>query len=138
MFLLDTNKVAGDVQAAQKQLHTILEKQQAEVLASRPWDERRLAYPIGNQKKGLYFLIYFRVESKKLAEIEHDVKLNETVLRHLVIRIHPKLEETMLTLARDERALALQAAAEEVPGEGDEVGGDDRPRRPRRHAEADK
>ena len=36
MFLLDTNKVAGDVPAAAKQLHGILEKNQAEVLASRP------------------------------------------------------------------------------------------------------
>ena len=28
-----------------KQLHTFLEKNQAEILASRQWDERRLAYP---------------------------------------------------------------------------------------------
>jgi small subunit ribosomal protein S6 len=140
MFLLDTNKVAGDVQAAAKQLHAILEKHQAEVLASRPWDERRLAYPIGNQKKGLYYLIYFRGDSKKVVEIEHDVKLNETVIRLLVIKIHPKLEETMLTLARDERALALQAAAEDVEGEeGGDRGMDDRPRRPRRQtADMDK
>lgn len=139
MFLLDTNKVAGDVQATAKQLLAILEKHQAEVLASRPWDERRLSYPIRGQKKGLYYLTYFRIESRNLSEIEHDVKLNETVLRNLVIKIHPKLEETMLTLARDERALALQAAAEEVPVEGEEDRGEDRPRRPRRQpAEADK
>lgn len=132
MFLLDTTKVAGDVQATAKQLHTILEKHKAEVLASRPWDERRLSYPIGGQKKGLYYLIYFRGESRSLPEIEHDVKLNEAVLRSLVIKIHPKLEETMLTLARDERALALQAAAEEV-AEGDEAAQpEERPRRPRR------
>jgi len=40
MFLLDTNKVAGDVTAAAQQLRTILERNQAEILASRPWDER--------------------------------------------------------------------------------------------------
>ena len=66
MFLLDTNKVAGDVQAAAKQLHTILERNQAKVLASRPWDERRLAYPIRKHKKGLYYLTYFRTEGKNL------------------------------------------------------------------------
>jgi small subunit ribosomal protein S6 len=132
MFLLDTTKVAGDVQAAAKQLHATLEKYQAEVLASRPWDERRLAYPINGQKKGLYYLIYFRGDSKRLVEIEHEVKLNETVLRHQVIKIHPKLEETMLTLAKDERALALQAAAEDVEGGEESAPMDDRPRRPRR------
>ena len=64
MFLLDTNKVAGDVPGAAKQLHTILEKNNAEILASRPWDERRLAYPIRENnvvhKKGLFYLTYFR------------------------------------------------------------------------------
>src|SRR6516165_6420498 len=64
MFLLDTNKVAGDVPAAAKQLHAILERNQAEVLASRPWDERRLAYPINGHKKGLYYLTYFRTEAR--------------------------------------------------------------------------
>jgi small subunit ribosomal protein S6 len=113
MFLLDTNKVAGDVPAAAKQLHTILERNHAEVLASRPWDDRRLAYPIKNHKKGLYYLTYFRTEGKNLVGIERDMSLNETVLRSLVIRIDPKLVDTMLTLARDEHALALQVIHEE-------------------------
>ena len=66
MFLLDTNKVAGDVPSAAKQLHGILEKNHAEILASRPWNEQRLAYPIKNHKKGLYYLVYFRTEGNNL------------------------------------------------------------------------
>src|SRR5205823_1967811 len=91
LFLLDTNKVAGDVQAAAKQLHTILERNHAEVLASRPWDERRLAYPIKGHKKGLYYLTYFRAEGKELANMEHDFSLNEMVLRQMMLKVDPKL-----------------------------------------------
>src|SRR5262249_59274374 len=76
MFLLDPNKVAGDVPTAAKQLHGLLEKHQAEVLASRPWDERRLAYPISGHKKGLYYLTYFRTEGKNLAPLDGDIQLN--------------------------------------------------------------
>ena len=76
MFLLDTNKVAGDVPGAAKQLHAILERNNAEVLVARPWDERRLAYPIGNQKKGLYYLTYFSADGKSLPGIDRDCKLN--------------------------------------------------------------
>jgi len=118
MFLLDTAKVAGDVQAAAKQLHTVLEKHQAEILASRPWDERRLLYPINGHKKGLYYLTYFKAEGKALLPIEQDFKLNEMVIRSLVLKIDPKLVDTMLALARDEHALALHAVADE-PGEGE-------------------
>src|SRR5258708_5824734 len=114
MFLLDTNKVAGDVPTAAQQLHAILERNHAEVLASRQWDERRLAYPVKGQKKGLYYLIYFRSEGKNLINIERDCALNETILRYLALRVHPKMVDTMLSLARDEHALALQAVPDAV------------------------
>lgn len=137
MFLLDTNKVSGDVPAAAKQLHGILEKNSAEVLASRPWDERRLSYPIRGHKKALYYLTYFRTEGKSLVNIEHDIALNEMILRSQILRIDPKLVETMLTVARDEHALALQVVTEEPGGDDIEAPGglDDRPKRPRRDKE---
>ena len=112
MFLLDTNKVAGDVPAAAGQLQFLLEKNNAEVLVSRPWDERKLAYPIKKHKKGLYYLTYFRAEGKSIPGIERDCALNETILRTLILHVDPKLVDIMLTLARDEHAVALQTVNE--------------------------
>jgi small subunit ribosomal protein S6 len=143
MFLLDTNKVAGDVTAAAQQIRNLLERNHAEILASRPWDERRLAYPVKGHKKGLYYLTYFRMDGKNLLNIERDLALNETVLRSLVLRIDPKHVETLLAIARDEHALALQVAPE-APAEGVEPVPEEAemhsasPRRGRRHADEDK
>jgi small subunit ribosomal protein S6 len=137
MFLLDPAKVSGDAGGAAKQVEAILTKNNAEVLASRQWDERRLAYPIKGHKKGLYYLTYFRSEGKNLVNIERDCALNEAVLRYLPLRVHPKMVDTMLSLARDEHALALQAVPEPVdtgsPVIEDGEGG--RPKRARRHEE---
>jgi small subunit ribosomal protein S6 len=119
MFLLDPTKVAGDVPNAAKQIHAILERNHAEVLASRPWDERKLAYPVGGHKKGLYYLTYFRTEGQNLRTIEHDCSLNEMILRALVLKIDPKLVEIMLQVARDEHALALQSVTAEASAEGE-------------------
>src|ERR1700751_5838473 len=113
MFLLDTTKVAGDVPGADKQLRALLERNHAEVLVSRPWDERRLAYPIKKHKKALYYLTYFSAEGKSLRGIEQDCHLNEFVLRQLVIRIERKLVDTMLSLAKGEHAVALHSMHEE-------------------------
>jgi small subunit ribosomal protein S6 len=129
MFLLDSNKIAGDVHAAQAQLHSMLEKHSAEILASRPWDERRLAYPVSGHKKGLYYLTYFKIEGKKLLDIEQDVALNETILRSMVLRIEPKLVDTMLAIARDEHATALPSGTDTDSFDG---GSDDGHRRGRR------
>src|SRR5437763_2525087 len=113
MFLLDSTKVAGDVPAADKNLRTLLEKNNAEVLVSRPWDERRLSYPIRNQKKGLYYLTYFSADGPSLPGIERDCTLNEMVLRQMILLIDPKLVETMLSLAKGEHATALHNIQEE-------------------------
>jgi len=118
MFLLDTNKVAGDVHAAAQQLHTLLERNKAEILASRPWDERRLAYPVKGHKKGLYYLTYFRTEGPNVVAIERDFALSELVLRYLVLLVDPKMVEIQLAVARDEHALAVQSVTEPPEGEG--------------------
>jgi small subunit ribosomal protein S6 len=142
MFLLDPNKVAGDVPSAAKQLHGLLERHQAEVLASRPWDERKLAYPVSGHKKGIYYLTYFRTEGKNLAPLEGDIHLNEMILRHLVIKVDPKLESIMLSVARDEHALHLQSVTEEAADteetRGEEGGLERGPRRGPRREERDK
>src|SRR5436190_20216617 len=113
MFILDSSKVAGNLENADKQIRTLLEKNSAEVLVSRSWDERKFTYPIKKQKKGIYYLTYFSSEGKNLVPIEHDCALNEMILRMMVLKIHPKLVETMLSLAKGEHAVALHNMQEE-------------------------
>lgn len=122
LFLFDSGKTAGDVVAAVQALENTFKKHGAEILASRPWADQRLAYPINHQKKGLYYLIYVRAESTKMHEIESDLKLNEQLLRYLPVVIDPKWEEEMLAVARDEHALALQLAASDDPGDSGDYG----------------
>jgi small subunit ribosomal protein S6 len=133
MFILDTGKVAGDLAAADKQLRGIFERNSAEVLVSRPWDERRLAYAIDNHKKALYYLSYFSAEGKSLPGIERDCALNEMILRKMILKIDPKLVETMLALAKGEHATALHNYQEEPSedGLGDLEGDGRRSRAPR-------
>jgi small subunit ribosomal protein S6 len=137
MLIFDPNRVASDLPASVGQINAVLERNHAEILASRQWDERRLAYPVRGHKKGLYYLMYVRMDGKKLVDIERDLALNENVLRSLILKIDPKLVDTMLAVARDEHALALQSVPEDA-GDIDGFGRDARgdgfrgPRRGRR------
>jgi small subunit ribosomal protein S6 len=114
LFLLDTTKTSGNVDNAKAQLHSTLEKYGAEILASRPWDDRRLAYPIKGHKKGLYYLTFFKADSLKITEMEHDFRLSELVLRHMVSHIDPKWVTEMLEVAKDDHRQAYQAMREET------------------------
>jgi small subunit ribosomal protein S6 len=118
MFILDSTKVAGNVENADKQIRAILEKHSADVLVSRQWgDDRKFTYPIKKHKKGVYYLTYFSSEGKNLVAIEHDCSLNEMILRHMILKIPPKLVDTMLSLAKGEHAVALHNMQEEPTSE---------------------
>ena len=68
-------------------------------MASRQWDERRLAYPIGGHKKGTYLLTYFRTDGSNLKDIVADCHLSDLILRELILKVHPKLEDHLVNQA---------------------------------------
>ncbi len=128
MFVLDSAKVAVNWDDSVKAVHDILAKHNAEIVASRQWDERRLAYPVEGHKKGTYFLAFFRAEGESLKEIEADCRLSEVVLRDLILKVHPKLVDLNIN-----QAMTSTPGHEEGDGPGGrEDDGDDRPRRRRR------
>lgn len=141
LVLLDPTKIGSDVDAAKATVHGILEKYGAEIVVSRKWDDRKLAYAIDGHKKGLYFLAFFKVDSLKLKQIELDFRLNENVLRHMTTVIDPKWADDLLAVAKDETKFGLQLLADDSndpTADGLDLDlGNDRPRRSRRNAEAE-
>jgi small subunit ribosomal protein S6 len=99
MFLLESNKYAANPAGLTAEVLGILERVGAKVLATRPWQDGKLAYPIKGCRKGLHFLVYFSLDTQKLTEIDRLVKFNESILRHLVIKVPEKLIERMLEMA---------------------------------------
>ena len=126
MFLLDSNKYAANPQGISGEVLAILERVGAKVLATRPWQDGKLSYSINGHRKGLHFLVYFSMDSTKLTEIDRLVKFNESILRHMIIKLPVALIEPMLNMATgkgevvttfrdtDSVALDIPAAVEPV------------------------
>jgi small subunit ribosomal protein S6 len=112
MFLLDTGKMAGDLNKAADTLAQIVTKHGGEVVVHRVWDERRLAYPVKKQRKALYYLMSLKAIGSAITAIEADLKLQEFVIRSMFLVIDPKLAESMVAVARDPNAVALQTVTE--------------------------
>ena len=70
----------------------------AEVVAKAPWQDGKLAYQIDNHKKGLHYLIYFKMDSSQTTEFTRLCKLSEVVVRHLLIS-HPEKLFTVMAEA---------------------------------------
>ena len=50
------------------------------------WGKRRLAYEIQKKNEGFYSFISFDADATAPAEIESRVRINENVLRYLIVR----------------------------------------------------
>lgn len=93
MFLISQAQAAQFGETIAHIRHT-LERYHATIIAMRKWDERRLAYEIQKQKRGLYILCYFSCDTKHLGEIERAFNLSESVMRHMIIRAdHLSIDE---------------------------------------------
>lgn len=79
-------------QAEEEALDAILEELK-EVIESfgdvkevEPWGLRRLAYPISGFREGQYVHVQFGMEPQGIAELQRSLKLNESIIRHLIVR----------------------------------------------------
>ena len=95
MFILDSSRYSAGPEAAASEVLGLLQRVGGEVLASRPWQDTKLAYSINGNRKGVYFLPYFTLETQKLKELDRLVKLTESVLRHLILKLDPALVTPM-------------------------------------------
>ena len=104
MFLLNPSKYAKEPAAVAEEVNKLLEAQDAEILASRLWNEQKLAYPVEGHKKGVYWLTYFRAEGEAIAKLNEACRLNGKILRTLFIRLDPRLVDVMVAHAKGEAA----------------------------------
>ena len=126
MFLLDSSKAAAAWEDTVKHVHDILIKHHSEIVASRQWDERRLAYPVQGHKKGTYLLTYFKTDSANLKDIAADCRISDVILRDLVLKVHPKLADHLVNQAMT----STPSVESEESGPDEEI--EERPRRRRR------
>lgn len=119
LFLFPQSAVA-DMQTAHDHVHALLERSDADIVSFRKWDDRRLAYDIKGNKRGLYFLAFFNCDPTKIATFERDCNLSESLLRFLVTKAdHINFEEIEAADGREALAEEIKVRAAEVAQQKD-------------------
>jgi len=121
MFLFPQS-VTSNLEAASEHVRESITRHGGEIVSLVKWDERRLAYDIKGNKRGVYFLAYFTAPTSAIASIERDCNLSERMLRALLIRAdHLSMEQ--MQDAEGQARLIMEAklrrqTAEAAEGEG--------------------
>ena len=95
--------VRRDPAGVAAQIPKMIESCGGELLASRLWNEQRLAYPIEGHRKGTYWLSYFRMDTGQVVAFNRACRLNENVVRNLTLKVEPRLVDTLVAHARGKR-----------------------------------
>ena len=116
MFILEANRFGRDPDAVSGQVSAMIENFGGEMLVSRFWEERRLAFPIKGQRKGVYWLTYFRLEGSRLVDLRRQCRITDEILRTLFLKVEPRIVDALVAHARSATPTA-RAEAEEKPVE---------------------
>ncbi len=100
MFILDANRFGRDPEAISGQIPAMIEKLGGEILVSRLWEERRLAFPIKGQRKGAYWLTYFRLDGGQLVDLRRQCWIADDILRTLFLKVDPRIVDALVTHAQ--------------------------------------
>lgn len=124
LLILDSNHYARDPGGIGKQIEEIVTEARGSVLVNRLWMEQKLAYPIDKHQKGTYWLTYFEGPGSAIAKIDRALKLYEPAIRHMAVKLEPRLIELILANARGESVRVSAHAESETTSETTEEAGE--------------
>jgi small subunit ribosomal protein S6 len=118
MFLVNSAKFANDPDGTSGAILAILERAGATVVAQRPWQDGKLAYEVSGHRKGLHYLVCFRMPGAGMEVVKRQCHLSDVVIRHLVIKHTPQLFNAMVdALTGDSSASEESAESSGAPAE---------------------
>ncbi len=85
VYIFDSALEESAINEKLERFHALVRTDGAEAPELNHWGKRTLAYPINNHETGYYVVANFRAEPPALPEFERAIKLDEGVLRHMVV-----------------------------------------------------
>ncbi|HCG00577.1 MAG TPA: 30S ribosomal protein S6 [Chloroflexi bacterium] len=115
-FIVRPDRDEEETRAAVETVIGRVESTGGDVVATAPWNppRRRMAYPIKEFSDGYYVTTVFRMDGQALRSFENGLKLNENVLRYLVVRATDLQVQQVQQRARQPQ-VAAQPPQEQTP-----------------------
>ncbi len=86
VVIFDPSLKEEEIEEQLSRITSLLEKEKCTVSNIDKWGIRKLAYPIKKQDNGYYIIVYFNGNSDIVTELDRTNKINDKVLRHLIVK----------------------------------------------------
>ncbi|NIO04909.1 MAG: 30S ribosomal protein S6 [Proteobacteria bacterium] len=116
IFIINPDLSEEDTKGIIDKVKEIIQTLRGEVLKIDEWGQKKLAYDVKNHSKGYFVLLHFMGTPQILTEIERNLKIMDSVLKHQTVRLDEKAEKTAQMLS-GERISEKGEKPETTPGE---------------------
>lgn len=100
-----------------QQVATVVDRFSGVIERTEPWGRRKLAYEIGRQREGVYVLEVINGPPQMTTELDRRLRVTDTVLRHLIVRVDEELAVAERAKARRKTAMTSRRVRRGLPPE---------------------
>ena len=129
VYIMSPDATEQEVTDLHTQIESIVTRYQGEMVKTENWGRRKLAFRIGKHREGTYVLEVFNGTGELTKELDRRLKVIDSVIRHLCVRVDEELRLAERTRARREVETQKRIAKGLPVGgrsrRGDDDGGDD-------------
>lgn len=87
MYIIKTNVDDEKRPEVIEKYKQIITNNGGEIVNLDEWGKRRLAYEVDKNREGYYVLMNFKSSVEACQELERLIKIDEAILKHLVVRL---------------------------------------------------
>lgn len=108
LFVVKAQTPEKEVQEMTDRLTGLVRQHKGEILFSRSWGKRALAFPIEKEKEGIYIHLDYAANGSLVTELERNLRLDERVVRFMTIVLNEKVDvaKRMEELKKQAEAIA--------------------------------
>jgi small subunit ribosomal protein S6 len=130
VYIVSPDASDDQVTELHTQVEGIVQRMGGAIEKTENWGRRKLAYEIGRHKEGTYVLEVITGSGELMKEIDRRLKVFDTVIRHLVVRVDEAEQvidrsRAIRTENSRRRRVARGLPPDRQPGEGQRGEGDD-------------
>ena len=85
-FIVRPDMEETEINKTAEELKKVLTDKKAKIVSEKAMGQKELAYEIKKFKSGYYFLYVVEATKEAIDEFHHVVRINENLLRHLVVK----------------------------------------------------
>ena len=87
MFIVRPDMEEAEIKNTAEDMKKVLTDKKAKIVEEKAMGQRELAYEINKFKTGYYYLYVVEANADAISEFDRVVRINESLLRHLVVRV---------------------------------------------------